>query len=156
MSDDEIGRLFEGAPRFLDRLDAAGPFTTDAELFAAARAIAHRMPEPEQVELLDAHPRLGAPREAVSALSYAEQGYDRPDRPDPEAAAVATRLDELNDAYEARFGFRYCVFVAGRSRADLLPDLAAALDADRAAELRRGLDAVIDIAMDRRAKLHGR
>ena len=54
------------------------------------------------------------------------------------------------------FGFRYCVFVAGRSRADLLPDLAAALDADRAAELRRGLDAVIDIAMDRRAKLHGR
>ena len=52
----------------------------------------------------------------------------------------------MNDAYEARFGFRYCVFVAGRSRAELLPDVAAALDADRDAEIRRALDAVVDIA----------
>ena len=59
------------------RLEAAGPFATDDELFAAARRIAHAMPEDEQVELLDAHPRLGAPPDAVSALSYVEQGYDR-------------------------------------------------------------------------------
>ena len=160
--DDELARLFEGAPRFLARLEAAGPFASDDERFAAARRIAHDMPESEQVELLDAHPRLGAPPATVSAMSYVEQGYDRAaatstaDAPDPEAAAVASRLEQLNDAYEARFGFRYCVFVAGRSRAALLPGMAEALEADRAAELRRGLDAVIDIAVDRRAKLHAR
>jgi len=34
------------------------------------------MPEDEQIELIDAHPRLGAPPASVSALSHREQGYD--------------------------------------------------------------------------------
>jgi 2-oxo-4-hydroxy-4-carboxy-5-ureidoimidazoline decarboxylase len=144
--------LFEGAPRFLARLAAAGPFPDDDELFSRARAIAHAMPEPEQIELIDAHPRLGAPPGSVSALSYAEQGYDR-GTDTPVDVDVAAELERLNDAYEAHHGFRYCVFVAGRSRAELLPGLAAAIDADRDAEIHRALDAVVDIAIDRRAKL---
>ncbi len=143
--------LFEGAAGFLDRLVAAGPFADDEALFAAARRIAHAMAESDQVELIDAHPRLGAPPESVSAMSHREQGYDRlSGAPDVD---VATELERLNDAYERRFGFRYCVFVAGRSRAALLPAMTAALEADRDAELHRALDAVVDIAMDRRAKL---
>lgn len=66
---------------------------------------------------------------------------------------VAAALDRLNAAYEDRFGFRYCVFVNGRSRAELLPEMQAALDAGRPSELRRALDAVIDIARDRAARL---
>jgi 2-oxo-4-hydroxy-4-carboxy--5-ureidoimidazoline (OHCU) decarboxylase len=142
--------LFEGAPRFLARLAAAGPFRDDDELFSRARAIAHAMSEPEQIELIDAHPRLGAPPGSVSALSYTEQGYDRGTGTPVD---VAAELERLNDAYEARHGFRYCVYVAGRSRPELLPGLAAALDADRDAEIHRALDAVVDIAIDRRAKL---
>ncbi len=65
---------------------------------------------------------------------------------------MAGELARLNDAYEARFGFRYCVFVAGRPRAALVPGLAAAIDGDRATELRRALDAVVDIAADRYAR----
>ena len=145
-----IGDLFEHAPRFLARLHAAGPFDSTDALFEAARGIAHAMPEDEQVELLDAHPRLGAPPGSVSALSYAEQGYDRESSTPVD---IAAELERLNDAYEARFGFRYCVFVAGRERAALLPGMEAALDADRASELHRGLDAVVDIARDRYAKL---
>ena len=68
-------------------------------------------------------------------------------------AGLAAELDRLNAAYEARFGFRYCVFVAGRSRAELLPGIDAALDADRDAEIHRALDAVVDIARDRYATL---
>jgi 2-oxo-4-hydroxy-4-carboxy--5-ureidoimidazoline (OHCU) decarboxylase len=142
--------LFEGAPRYLDRLEAAGPFDDDEALFAAARSIAHAMPEDEQVELVDAHPRLGAPPGTVSAMSYAEQGYDRVGGP---SLDVAAELERLNDAYEARHGFRYCVFVAGRAREALLPGLSDALEADRTSELHRALDAVVDIAIDRRAKL---
>ena len=86
-------------------------------------------------------------------MSYAEQGYDRaqrqPRRRRGRDADVAAELERLNDAYEARFGFRYCVFVAGRPREALLPGMAAALDADRDAELHRALDAVVDIAIDR-------
>ena len=147
---ESMAPLFEGAPRFLARLVAAGPFADDTDLFEHARAIAHAMPESEQIELIDAHPRLGAPSGTVSALSYTEQGYDRGTGTPGD---VAAELERLNDAYEARQGFRYCVFVAGRSRAELLPGMAAALDADRDAEIHRALDAVVDIAIDRRAKL---
>jgi len=66
---------------------------------------------------------------------------------------VAAELERLNDAYEARFGFRYCVFVAGRPREALLADMTVALEADRTSELHRALDAVVDIAIDRHAKL---
>jgi 2-oxo-4-hydroxy-4-carboxy-5-ureidoimidazoline decarboxylase len=141
--------LFEGAPRFLRRLAAVGPLPDDA-LFAQAREIAHAMPEPEQIELIDAHPRLGAPPGSVSAMSYTEQGYDRGTGTPLD---VSAELERLNDAYEARNGFRYCVFVAGRPRDALLPGMAAALDADRDAEIHRALDAIVDIAMDRHAKL---
>ena len=150
-----LGRLFEGAPRFMARLEAAGPFGDDEQLFSAARSIANAMPEAEQVELLNAHPRLGAPPGEVSMMSYVEQGYDRGTGM---TVDVAKELERLNDAYETRFGFRYCVFVAGRSREALLPDFAATLgrDADRvdrATEIHRALDAVVDIAIDRHAKL---
>lgn len=151
--------LFEGAPRFLGRLANARPFGSLDELFRRARRIAHAMPVAEQLELIDAHPRLGAPPASVSALSFVEQGYDQ------EAAETAARdamterdrvaaeLDRLNAAYEDRFGFRYCVFVAGRPLAELLPGLVAALEADRDAEIDRALDAVVDIARARYATL---
>ena len=158
-----LAPLFEGAPRFLARLCAARPFGDAPTLFATAREIARSMPEAEQLELIDAHPRLGAPPASVSALSFVEQGYDRQaaDRTATDAEARAERrqlaaeLDRLNAAYEARFRFRYCVFVAGRGRADLLPGFEAALSAERAAEISRALEAVVDIAQDRWATLGG-
>ena len=155
---DALAPLFEGAPRFLARLAAARPFGDAETLFARARELAHAIPEDEQIELIDAHPRLGAPPGSVSALSFREQGYDT-DAADAAAEAerrrVQAELDRLNATYEARFGFRYCVFVAGRPRAALLPGMEAALEADRDEERRRALDAVVDIAADRYAKLAG-
>jgi len=142
-----VAPLFEGARGFLGRLAVARPFDSIDAMFDRARAIAHAMPLDEQLELIDAHPRLGAAPTAVSDLSRVEQAAGAED------AAVAAELDALNAAYEARFGFRYCVFVAGRPRAALLPEFRAALSADRDAEIERALDAVIDIARARYATL---
>jgi 2-oxo-4-hydroxy-4-carboxy-5-ureidoimidazoline decarboxylase len=89
-------------------------------------------------------------------LSYVEQGYAAAaaqEAADAEAARVAAELERLNAAYEKRFGFRYCVFVAGRPRAALLPEMEAALGEDRQAEIRRALDSVVDIARARYATL---
>jgi 2-oxo-4-hydroxy-4-carboxy-5-ureidoimidazoline decarboxylase len=152
-----VGPWFEGAPRFLERLAAARPFGSADELFARAKAIALSMPEVEQIELLDAHPRLGAPPASLSAASFVEQGYDHEaaeavaSEIESERARVAGELDRLNAEYEARHGFRYCVFVAGRSREALLPGFRAALDADRQSELARGVADVVAIARDRAA-----
>jgi 2-oxo-4-hydroxy-4-carboxy-5-ureidoimidazoline decarboxylase len=151
-----VAPLFEGARGFLGRLAVARPFGTSDAMFATARTIAHAMPEDEQVELIDAHPRLGASPGSVSALSYVEQGYAAEaaqEAADAEAARVAAELARLNTTYEERFGFRYCVFVAGRPRAALLPEMEAALGEDRQAEIRRALDAVVDIARARYATL---
>jgi 2-oxo-4-hydroxy-4-carboxy-5-ureidoimidazoline decarboxylase len=134
---------FEGAPRFLARLAADRPFGDVATLFARAEAIALSMPEDEQTELINAHPRLGAPPATVSADSFREQGYDR------ETTEAIAELGRLNAEYEARFGFRFCVFVAGRPRPALVPVLRGALAADRDAEIERALRDVVAIARDR-------
>jgi 2-oxo-4-hydroxy-4-carboxy-5-ureidoimidazoline decarboxylase len=151
-----LAPLFEGAPSFLRRLVDARPFETWERLFTQARAIALAMPETEQIELVDAHPRLGAPAVSVSALSFREQGYHAEaaeSAAEAERPAIDRELRELNEAYERQFGFRYCVFVAGRSRASLLPDFRAALDANRATELRRALVDVVRIAAARQQRL---
>ena len=137
---------FEGAPRFLARLAAERPYGSVDAFFDRAREIALAMPEAEQIELIDAHPRLGAPPATVSAASFREQGYDR------ETTAAIADLERLNRAYEARFGFRFCVFVAGRSRPALVPVVEAALGAERSAEIRRAIGDVIAIAHDRFGK----
>jgi OHCU decarboxylase len=142
----EMALLFEHAPRFIARLTRARPFETWDALFAAAERIAREMPEDEQIELINAHPRLGAPPPTVSDHSFREQGYDR------DTTEAIVELERLNREYEARFGFRYCVFVNGRSRSALVPELEAALTRDRDSERARALGDVVAIARHRQAK----
>jgi 2-oxo-4-hydroxy-4-carboxy--5-ureidoimidazoline (OHCU) decarboxylase len=147
-----VAPLFEGAELFLARLAAARPFGDEAGFFRRATDVALALDDAAATQLLDAHPPLGAPPGSVSALSYREQGYDQ-----ETADAIAERdrgrvdaeLARLNAAYEQAFGFRYCVFVAGRPRAALLDAFAEALTCDRDAELERGLRDVVRIAEDR-------
>src|SRR3954470_24335669 len=63
---DELETLFEGAPRFVDRLvelDAS----TWVELFDQAEWIALTMPQEEELGLLDAHSRIEPDPPALSA-----------------------------------------------------------------------------------------
>jgi len=148
-----LALLFEGAPRFVGRLAEARPFESEDELVDAARVTAREMPEEEQIELLNAHPRIGADPAAVSDLSRREQDNDAPAGTDQ--AWVGEELTALNEAYESLFGFRFVVFVAGRPPADIIPILERALHAERDEELRRGLDDVVLIASDRMDSLRG-
>ncbi len=149
-----LGPLFEDAPRFLARLVEQRPFRDDATLIAAAHELVRAIPEDEQIELLDAHPRIGADPATVSALSHSEQGYDETAR--PAQPWIADELEALNEAYERVFGFRFVIFVAGRPRSAIVPILEASLRDERISELRRGLDDVVYIAADRVATLRGR
>jgi 2-oxo-4-hydroxy-4-carboxy--5-ureidoimidazoline (OHCU) decarboxylase len=147
-----LAPLFEAAPRFIDRLAAGRPYGSWSALFERAEAVALAMPADEQLELIDAHPRIGAPPGSVSTLSFVEQGYGQ-ERAQASAEAERLRvqgdLERLNAAYEARFGFRFVVFVAGRPRSAIVPLMARALDADRAREMERALRDVVAIARDR-------
>jgi 2-oxo-4-hydroxy-4-carboxy--5-ureidoimidazoline (OHCU) decarboxylase len=145
---DELALLFEGAPQFIARLQAVTA-ADESALLDAAREIALTMPEAEQIELLNAHPRIGAAPASVSALSYREQGYDR----DPGTEELQARLDGLNIAYEERNGFRFVIFVNGRSRAEIADIMEGLLGAPRDQEKRRALEDVILIARSRLARI---
>jgi 2-oxo-4-hydroxy-4-carboxy--5-ureidoimidazoline (OHCU) decarboxylase len=148
-----VAPLFEAAPSFVRHLADARPFETEDGLFDAARVVTREMPEAEQIELLNAHPRIGADPATLSAPSHAEQGYDAD--PGQDQSWIADELTALNEAYDGLFGFRFVVFVAGRPRADIIPILENALRADRDEELRRGLDDVVLIARDRWERMRG-
>jgi 2-oxo-4-hydroxy-4-carboxy-5-ureidoimidazoline decarboxylase len=135
-----MAMLFEPAPRYAAWLAAARPFADDEDLLKAAARVAHQMAEPDQLELINAHPRLGA-RDRLSDASRREQGAADD--------AVDHALAELNAAYEERFGFRYLVFVSCRPREALIPEFRAALERDRPDELRRALDDTLAIAANR-------
>ncbi len=124
--------------------------TPTRRLFDAAREVAAEAPEADLIELLDAHPRIGASPGEMSELSRGEQDDDAIDD-----EALAQELADLNAAYERRFGFRYVVFVAGRPRAAIVPLMEVALRNEREAELRRGVGDAIYIAADRLRSLRG-
>ena len=56
-----VAPLFEGAPRSSRGSPRRGRSPRRTSCSTTARSIAHAMPEAEQIELVDAHPRLGAP-----------------------------------------------------------------------------------------------
>jgi 2-oxo-4-hydroxy-4-carboxy--5-ureidoimidazoline (OHCU) decarboxylase len=147
-----VAPLFERAPGFIERLAAGRPYGSWPALFERAVPLALGMPREAQIELIDAHPRIGAPPGSVSAHSFIEQGYDRESAAagaEEERMRLSAELEELNAAYESRFGFRYVIFVAGRPRAAIVPLLRASLEADPDAERERAIGDVVAIAHDR-------
>lgn len=130
LSVDELAELFEGRTRFVERLAVLD------DPLGHARTIAAALTDDEKKEVLDAHPAIGA--KTLSARSAAEQGTDE-----------APELAELNHAYEAKFGFRFVVFVNGRAKRELVPILRSRLERTREQELATALDELVSIAEDR-------
>jgi allantoinase len=123
----ELEELFSG-PSMLVRVLAE----TDDPL-GRAEEIAQGLDDVDKVEALAAHPRIGEP-------SPEQHGED---------PAVLTELAYLNQVYEEKFGFRFVVFVGGRSRHEVLEVLRERIGNTREEELETGIRELVDIAQDR-------
>jgi 2-oxo-4-hydroxy-4-carboxy--5-ureidoimidazoline (OHCU) decarboxylase len=135
LSNEELEELFEGRTAFVERLaELADPLERADEVLAS-------MSDAEKVEALNAHPAIGQ-RQGLSVRSAAEQGDDV----DP---AVLSELAYLNHVYEEKFGFRFVVFVAGRSKLEVLEVLQERLGNTREEELDTGCRELVAIAKDR-------
>ena len=100
-----------------------------------------------RVELLRAHPRIGERPDVLAVRSAASL---REQQAGGEAGAdVLARLAELNDRYEARFGFPFVEWVAGRDRRAIIAVLEERLAGDRRREMATGCAAMVAIARDR-------
>ena len=136
-----IATAFERAPVLAERLEGLAAAPVD-RIIAEARRIVGRLDETARIAILNAHPRIGAAASTLSDRSRAEQG----------AAGDAQTLRDLamlNEAYERRFGFRFVVFVAGRSKRELVPVLRERLASARTVELATGIEEYLRIARDR-------
>jgi 2-oxo-4-hydroxy-4-carboxy--5-ureidoimidazoline (OHCU) decarboxylase len=135
LSREELSELFEGDTELVRRLAA----TEDP--LGQARRIARGLGDEEKLEALNAHPAIGQ-RAGLSARSAAEQGADD----DP---AVLEELARLNREYEAKFGFRFVVFVDRRSKAEILEVLRGRIDRTCEEELDTAVEELVAIAEDR-------
>ena len=134
LSAEELGELFEGHTRLVERL---------AELedpLERAEDVLRSLPEEEQIEALRAHPAIGARH--LSERSAAEQGGDA----DP---AILSELAYLNQVYEEKFGFRFVVSVNHRPKAEILEVLRERIARTREEELETGVRELVAIARDR-------
>jgi 2-oxo-4-hydroxy-4-carboxy--5-ureidoimidazoline (OHCU) decarboxylase len=134
LSESELAELFEGHTRLVEEL------AKRRDPLGSADEVIDELTEEEKLEALDAHPAIGA--KGLSARSAVEQGTEA----DPETAA---ELERLNREYEARFGFRFVVFVNRRPKSAIVPILRERLDRSREDELDTGLLELVAIAEDR-------
>lgn len=145
--------LFEAAGPLGERLAAGRPYGSYATLLDRAVALVDELSPTEQVVVVNAHPRIGESAAVVrqtSALSYREQGYEAEAGLAPEELdRVYSELAHLNAEYEARHGFRFVVFVNGRSKAAILEVLRERIANPREQELRTALHEMLAIARDR-------
>ena len=135
LSVEELAELFEGRTRLVERL---------AELedpLERADAVIAALDDEAKVEALAAHPAIGQ-RSGLSARSAEEQGSDS-------EPVVLSDLAYLNQVYEEKFGFRFVVFVNGRSKAEILEVLRERIANTREEELDTGCSELVAIARDR-------
>jgi hypothetical protein len=124
LSEDELAGLFSGRTRLTAEL------ARREDPLGVAGEVAGALPEADQIAALSTHPRIGE--------KSAEQ-----------RGAISPELVELVTAYEDKFGIPFVVFVAGRSREELMPVLRERLARTREEELATGLDELVAIARDR-------
>ena len=135
---EDLAAIFERAPVLAKRVRG----TDRASIIASARLEIERMTEGERIGVLNAHPRIGADLESLSTLSRREQGSGAD-------GATLQDLAAMNDEYERKFGFRFVVFVAGRSKAEIVPVMRERLSRTRGDELATGIDEFLAITRDR-------
>ncbi len=144
-----LGGVFEHSPWIAERVAAQRPFASRLDLHAAMCDAVARASEPEQLALIRAHPELAgrvAVRKELTAESTREQAGAGLDQCTPIEFA---RLQELNAAYNARFGFPFILAVRGHDRASILAAFAARVNNAVDEERRVALEQIGRIAFFR-------
>lgn len=150
-----LADIWEHAPWVARRVVDQRPFASTEALHRAMVAVVAGLDEPARVALFAGHPELAgedARRGTMTAASVDEQGtlaLDRLEGPE------ASRWDELNRAYRARFGFPFILCIRRHTRASALRAFELRLTHDRATELAHTLDEIAAITRLRLDRLVG-
>ena len=137
--------IFEHSPWVAERAASQRPFASRLDLLDAMRAVVDAASADQQLALIRAHPELAgraAIRNELTAASTREQSDAGLDACTPEEFA---QLQQLNRAYNERFGFPFILAVRGHDRASIIAAFAARLSNDAATERRTALEQIARI-----------
>jgi 2-oxo-4-hydroxy-4-carboxy-5-ureidoimidazoline decarboxylase len=144
-----FGGIYEQSPWVAEAAWERRPFADRSAFERAMQETVRQAGRPRQLELLRAHPRLGA-RLALSGFSQAEQaGVGLGEL----TAAERAELEALNESYERKFGFPFIFAVRNASLRAILESCRNRIGADAAVEFDESLRQVYRIAAFRLADL---
>ncbi|KAG0254936.1 hypothetical protein BG011_005425 [Mortierella polycephala] len=160
--------LFEPAPPIVQHLYSKRPYPTYSALIDETSYLLENVDKflttTEQLDVINAHPRIGAAKANLSALSLIEQGYtpadaakkvDETATPSQDDEVTQSTLKRLNQEYEDKYGFKFVVFVNGRPRSVIIPVMEERIHkSTREAEMKIALTDMVLIARDRLKKLN--
>jgi 2-oxo-4-hydroxy-4-carboxy-5-ureidoimidazoline decarboxylase len=141
-----LGGVFEDSPWVAEAAWPRHPFARLDALYRAMVDAVRGAAEDAQLALIRAHPELAgkaAVRGQLTTDSNAEQTGAGLTQCSPQEFA---RLQELNRAYNTRFGFPFIIAVKGFDRAAIIARFAERLERDRATELEEALQQIARIA----------
>ncbi|HEX5865974.1 MAG TPA: 2-oxo-4-hydroxy-4-carboxy-5-ureidoimidazoline decarboxylase [Casimicrobiaceae bacterium] len=141
-----LGGIFEDSPWVAEAAWPRHPFATLDALYRAMVDAMRGAAEDAQLALIRAHPELAgkaAVRGQLTASSTAEQSGAGLTQC---SAQELARLQELNRAYNTKFGFPFIIAVKGLDRTAIIARFAERLVRDRATELEEALQQIARIA----------
>lgn len=160
--------LFEPAPPIVQHLYSKRPYPTYSALIDETAVLLANPDQyltlEEQLDVINAHPRIGAAKANLSALSLIEQGYTPEDAakqvdatatPSQDDEVTQATLKRLNQEYEDKYGFKFVVFVNGRPRNVIIPVMEERIkNSTKEAEMKIAMSDMVAIARDRLKKLN--
>jgi len=141
-----LGDVFEHSPWVAEAAWSMRPFEAVDALHSAMVAAMHSAPAAAQLALIRAHPELAgnaAIRGELTVDSKTEQSGAGLDRCSP---AEYARLQELNRAYNEKFGFPFIIAVRGLDRTAIIGRFAERVGRDREQEFDEALQQIARIA----------
>jgi 2-oxo-4-hydroxy-4-carboxy-5-ureidoimidazoline decarboxylase len=137
-----FGGIYEKSPWVAEGAWNARPFADHEALENALADVVRQASHAQQLELLQKHPRLGT-RLELSEYSRSEQaGAGLLDA----SAAERAELEQLNSAYEGKFGFPFILAVRNADSRSILDSCRTRINHDAKSEFDESLRQVLKIA----------
>ena len=137
-----LGAIFEHSPWVAAAVANQRPFSSLEELHGAMVNVVQHAKLEKQLELIRAHPNLGA-KLKMSEQSVSEQAGLGLDRLNP---AEFERLSSLNAAYRKKFGFPFIIAVRNHTKASITDHFLTRLEHSEKLEIETALEQIGIIA----------
>lgn len=136
--DDAVRQLMKccGSSKWAEGVASHRPFDSIEDLINYSAASWRKLSPPDWLEAFSHHPKIGE-RAAARTQTDQEKVWSQQEQSSAASApeALLSRLAELNQAYEERFGYIFIVCASGKSTEEMLELITARIQNDEASEL---------------------